>query len=189
MEYILQTDDITCGPVAVFNAMVWAGSAIKPNKLSNIIYKCLEEDVTYIDDDLFAPDLRGKGITHQQLTLAIETTPCLMLSKIIDKPHIQQIKRHLNTGGSAIISFMPTKAKPVGHYSFCPSCENNLYTLINHLDINLKYAHTDLTHKNLAQLLSINHNSKKSQCRSKAWLLRSFREQDNKIFLPIKPRI
>lgn len=115
MRYIKQRDNYSCGPVALANAMKWAGSKDSASALRKHfipICNCTPED---------------GGTRPWDLHSALETIDIISFDKI-EYPSLQDLDDHLDGGG---IVLLRVRYEDGGHYFLCTRRTPQMYEVIN----------------------------------------------------------
>lgn len=91
-RYISQRDKYNCGPIAVMNALKWAGENITYDELEQfkVLCKC---------------NRHTGGTEWAKLTTAVRKQQSIILSEVINKPSIKQIDNWLNKGNIVIVGY------------------------------------------------------------------------------------
>lgn len=155
-RYVKQNDFFSCGPVAIANALKWAGfdfSYSKNRKKFIEHCKC---------------DLIGTGTKNFERSLK-EISNGLFSVKRRYGATIGEIKNHLLKGGSVIVSGKRAWEFQIGgHYFNCVGMVGKLFLVTNEIPTNGPdnniYSSLLLTEKELRQKISPENISKETDC-------------------------
>lgn len=94
-RYIKQRDKYSCGPVAVFNSLRWAGADVSSSYVYDLKDKCkleVSEEKQGVEHYDFDRVLREEGIDLFRVDLIL-------------KPRMSEIETHLQTGGALVLNY------------------------------------------------------------------------------------
>jgi len=114
-RYIKQRSCNTCGPVAVYNALIWAN----PDQYYNLRTLIKECD----------PHWRF-GTPHEGITNILESCNSIILNQVIEYPKISDIHNNLTSGHSIILEF---HAGNDDHYVFLFQHHNKIQIVNNRM--------------------------------------------------------
>lgn len=111
-KYIRQGKEPSCGPVAIYNALVWAGcdSSLKPIKAL-----C---------------GYNGEGVCSGEVDFVLRSIENIKVKKRILNPKLFDIDKALNAGCSVILRYYGYDGHE-GHYTLCIKKSKKFYTLVN----------------------------------------------------------
>lgn len=115
-RYISQRRKTSCGPVAIMNAVKWAG------------YSLSREEYFAHYAKLCKYKVGSKGTCDLNLETAIRETPEIELMAFIDNPKLRDLDYCLDKGCSAIVAYFHEKG---GHYIFMPKRTPRFYYAVN----------------------------------------------------------
>jgi hypothetical protein len=118
-RYLKQWDYISCGPVAIINAMKWRGMKVsRRSHFKKLKRKC-------------KCNHRDGGTYKHDLTRALRNYLSNVKCKVQES--INTLDRHLDSGGAVIIAYDYIRNDDVreGHYVFCIGKTKHYYTLVN----------------------------------------------------------
>lgn len=122
LKYFKQYDSFSCGPIALMNALVWAGYNITYDKDFERISRAMKMD----EDGASTHNLNKAIRRYKKLYVLPEEGS-------FEGPSIKLIDEHLSLGGSFIIGYFLTRKGKVyrNHYTFCVGSCGEQYTMIN----------------------------------------------------------
>jgi hypothetical protein len=120
-RYVKQYDGTSCGPIALINTLKWLGYSVSYDFLNIAKHLC-----------------RWKGIRGGTSDLDLEKALDYFRveKKRVVKPSIEELDKHLDSGGAAIISYfniysMPGFKKNAGHFTLCIGRTDKTYLMVN----------------------------------------------------------
>jgi hypothetical protein len=117
-RYIRQKLAYSCGPIALMNAVKWAGYSLSRREyLDHYAHLCKYEKGFY-----------GTGTQWKHMHKAIVATPELKLITKLENPTLRSLDRFLNKKYSAIVRY---RHKQGGHYIFMPKRTTRFYYVVN----------------------------------------------------------
>ena len=128
MRYVAQSDDFSCGPVAILNALKWVGSdATIKNYLPFLQFGCRTidlEDPTNWDDN---------GTSNQDFDRILRYVGKGKFKiRRTHRPTVPMIRRHLMAGGSVALGYFWRDGTSFGeHFCFLSKMENNQFVTAN----------------------------------------------------------
>lgn len=157
-RYVRQKDKFRCGPVAILNALRWAGLNINYKKsINNLTLMCFCKP--------------GRGTSHNNFDNALREL-CENFFKVrrVYHPTLKQIEEHLQNNGAVILNYRICRIKKE---------EQRHFQLVVGMDKNGKYFHSVNAFSNKPAFFKISREKFKSSClRSqrvdksfKAWFL------------------
>lgn len=134
MRYLNQTNRHSCGPVAVINALKWAGIKATWEKDGKRITKLCNttKDGTLGGDVTVAVRKASKGkikVTRRFIRLDLRTF------RHSPRSDLQKIDRHLKKGGAVLLdlSAYNLQGEICGHISCCVGKDGDFYLIANHV--------------------------------------------------------
>lgn len=120
-RYIKQRDHHSCGPVALLNALKWAGYKVSYNKHFRSIYRsCKCSDTGTFDCDFDSAIRR-----YRHLIVMPEDGP-------FEQPYIGLIDEHLDNGGAVVFSYIYKSCRGMdSHLSLCIGRSGKTYMFVN----------------------------------------------------------
>lgn len=117
--YIKQRDEFSCGPVAIINALKWAGHDYTYQALPTIRRLCRCKD---------------EGTHSENLTRGLEKLKKRNKLKFkyndLEYPTLLKIDKHLKKG--SLIFLYRENNQDIGHYIFINSKKENWYSVVNY---------------------------------------------------------
>ena len=123
IRYLRQRDRTTCGPIAVINALKWAGvKATEKTHKKKIqrLTNCRSHGRGY------------NGCFPFDINYALLQYKSIKICKVYDGTtwiSLSEIDKHLDDGGSVLMRYFWAPGK--GHYSICVSRTSKKYTFVN----------------------------------------------------------
>jgi hypothetical protein len=135
-RYVKQTDEFRCGPVAVINAVKWAGGNLTKKDLPRLTKMC---ECTF-----------SNGTKVRNLQKALKRYEKFFRITMLFDPPKARLDKHLLQGHAAIMDYTDfwDKEAFLGHYILIVEKKDNYYTICN----DRKYL---LNHTNLVALQKI----------------------------------
>ena len=119
IKYYRQVDTYSCGPIAILNAVKWAGFDNFDDedflKQIRIVTKCKTQG----------------GVTNKNLDVGVRSRPELQIMKRMDSPGMIDVRKAIDKGYGIILVHKNKHSWIKGHVVFIASrCENN-YLIAN----------------------------------------------------------
>jgi len=131
-RYARQTDDYSCGPTAIINALKWSGFDMTLQLLPFFQHSCRTIDPVYFDDW----DKNGTFDSDFDRVLRWSSRGKIKVRKK-NCPLIEEIKEHLKDGGALCLSYYwRVKKENIGHFIFIEKLEDGYFFIINDHDNN-----------------------------------------------------
>ena len=126
-RYILQKDKISCGPVAIINALKWGGSLVTEDELFLFQFSCRT-----INPENPSDHESGGTHTHDfDRTLRYAAKPLLNIKRK-KFPSFRSVKNHLLSGGAICIAYYwKDKTEDGFHFAFIEQIERGCWLVIN----------------------------------------------------------
>lgn len=103
-RYIKQRDKFSCGPVAILNALRWAGADVSTGYVYVLSDKCRCVPVGVRRDKV--------GTDHYDFDRVIrQESEGLFRVDLILKPRLEEIETHLQDGGAVVLNYKHEKAR------------------------------------------------------------------------------
>ena len=116
---VAQRDGYSCGPVAILNALKWAGIPVTEKRHLNIIRDLTDADV-------------GRGVWPWDLDDALMIVPGVRVKKRIESPRLAVLDKHIDGGGAAVVLYLFRDKKEIeGHYTLCIGRTKKYYIVVN----------------------------------------------------------
>jgi hypothetical protein len=126
--YIKQKDDYSCVPVAIHNAVRWAGNTeVGTSELLDQLRLICD---TKKHKNRSSGSKKG-GTTSDGLRKGLASRPELKIAKEMSCPSIKDIKWHLDKGGAVILCYKHKNVWYSGHATFIDQREGNMYRIVN----------------------------------------------------------
>lgn len=127
-RYVLQSDRYSCGPIAILNALKWAGQKINKFELLPFLqFACRTIDLEYPEDF----DLNGTHDSDFERVLRYTGKGMFFIKrpKILT---VKQLKLHLKRGGALAFSYYWKDGADGGeHWAFMPEYKNSSFMIVN----------------------------------------------------------
>jgi len=121
MRYIKQKDNYSCGPVAIVNALKWAGEKTTYKNIKEIKQKC----------NCVSPS----GMWHSRMTAYLRKNKSLVVTKIRESPNIKikEIDNWLGLNNIVILRYNMWVRQNIwaGHYIMISDKTDGLYKVHN----------------------------------------------------------
>jgi hypothetical protein len=167
-EYIRQPDEYSCGPTAIYNALLWAGY----DSESKVIVPFLQFACQVHDPE----DHRAGGTNDSDFDRVIRYVGHgFFTTKLVRNPTVESIKRHLKKGGSVCLGYYwdETVDQDGEHFCFFAGMSGNNFTVVNDQD---SMVCPDKTVRNRTQKTVKGWMKKRFGCPT-AWLLTKKRSE------------
>lgn len=160
---MIQTDRYSCGPVAVVNAIKWAGN-------DNFNDRKMMEQIKVIADTknknrTVSGRTKYKGTSNDGIAIALHSRDEFRVVKEICDPSIKDIKKCLDMGGAVVLSCKNYGKKKKGHAMLVTHRFGKCYEIDNFIS---GEEFSPVSSTTLGKLLRA---SKRSMWQGRAWLL------------------
>lgn len=131
-RYVNQPNPYSCGPIAILNALKWAGLDVTLQQLPLLEYRCRIIDPESDDED-------DQGTWNHDFDRVLRWAGKKAFKKVLRRknPSLKEIKEHLKSGGAICLNYywIDDKLRQEGqHLTFLSGMKRGLIQTINDHD-------------------------------------------------------